>query len=307
MTETVAILGARGRFGRHAAAAFGEAGWRVRGVVRRDAAEGADETVLAEGGDAEAVTRACDGAAVIVQALNPPYPDWARELPRFTDACLAAAKATGATVVLPGNVYVYGSAMPEALTEATPRAPDTRKGRLRVELERAYEAAAGEGVRTILLRGGDFLDTRLAGNWFERFISAEVAKGRAIYPGPTDRPHAWAFLPDMARAAAALAAKRAELPAFRAVGFPGLAPTGAELAAAMGRAAGRELEVRPFPWWQLRLISPFSAMIREVLEMRYLWDVPHRIDGADFEALLPDFPATPLDEAVRAALAPRLT
>lgn len=304
--ETAAILGARGRFGRHMAAALGAAGWRVRAVVRGGAAEGADETREAEGGDAEALARACDGAALIVQGLNPPYPDWARELPRFTAASLAAAKATGATVLIPGNVYVFGAGMPEVLTEATPRRPDTRKGRLRVELEAAYEAAAAEGVRTILLRAGDFLDTRRAGNWFDRFISAEVGKGRAVYPGPLDRVHAWAFLPDLARAGAMLAARRAELPAFCAVGFPGHAPTGTELIAAMSRAAGRELEAKAFPWWQLRLGAPFVPMLREVLEMRYLWEVPHRIDGARLRALLPGFEGTPLDAAVAAALAPRL-
>jgi hypothetical protein len=37
--------------------------------------------------------------------------------------------------------------------------------------------------------------------------------------------------------------------------------------------------------------------------MRYLWERPHRIDGAALDRVLPDRPRTPVVEAMRTALA----
>lgn len=47
----------------------------------------------------------------------------------------------------------------------------------------------------------------------------------------------------------------------------------------------------------MRLVSPAWRLGRELLEMRYLWDVEHWLDGAKFQALVPDFNATPAEEA----------
>ncbi|MEM1314868.1 MAG: NAD(P)H-binding protein [Pseudomonadota bacterium] len=304
MPDTVLILGARGRFGRHAAAAFAEAGWTVRGLTRGAPAENVHETVTADAADPDAVTRAAEGASVIVQAVNPPYPDWARDLPRFNAALIAAARAAGATVFLPGNVYAYGASMPEVLTEAAPLRPDTRKGRLRAGLEAALRAETA--FQTLVIRAGDFLDDRASGNWFDLQIAPPVAKGRVVYPGPLDAVHAWAWLPDLARAAAALAGKRAELPRWAAYGLEGFSLTGAELIAAMSRAAGRELRPKGFPWPLIRLAGLVWPLGRELAEMRYLWSTPHRIDGAALAEVLPGFVPTPLDEAMPKALAPLL-
>jgi hypothetical protein len=50
-------------------------------------------------------------------------------------------------------------------------------------------------------------------------------------------------------------------------------------------------------------LSPFVTLFRELLEMRYLWQKPIGLDDARLRAFLGDVPATPLDTAVREALA----
>ena len=309
MTQgSVLIAGAGGRFGRHAAAAFAEAGWQVRAMTRSGAR--GFETVEPVAGDAldpAQLIRAAEGAEVIVNALNAPYPDWPQALPRTTQALLAAARATGATLLHPGNVYGYGTAIPGVATPETPYRPDTRKGRLRAQQEMTFRAAAEAGeIRCIVLRGGDFLDTEIAGNWYDSHITGGLAAGRFAYPGPLDRLHAWSFLPDFAEVAAGLAARRDALPAFAAFNHPGHALTGAELCALTARAAGRPLTPRPFPWWALRLAAPVWPLGRELLEMRYLWSTPHRLEDRRLAALLPGHRPTPAAQAVAAAVAPRL-
>ena len=301
MTQTALILGATGRFGRAASTAFRAAGWRVTEWRRPNASgEGANDPTVIYGDlfDAPALAKAAE-VDVIVNALNPPYPAWAAEVPQMTQAVIAAAKATGATVLIPGNVYNYGSALPPRLTAHTPEVGDHRKAAIRIAMEAAYREAK---VPTIVLRAGDFIDTAPGENWFEGQITAKAAKGKVMYPGPTDRDHAWAYLPDLARAAELAARRREALPRFTALGFPGYTLTGEDLMDLIDAAMGQKIRRGGMPWGLIRLMGLINPMMREVYEMRYLWDRPHQIDGTDFSALFPDFRPTPTAEAIRASL-----
>lgn len=284
MTGTALILGASGRFGRHAAQAFARRGWTLR---RFDRAH--DE-----------LSRAARGADVIVNAWNPPYPDWAAQVPGLHARVREAAKAADATVIVPGNVYVFGPDAPAPWSQWTPHLARNPLGRIRIEMERAYRE---DGVRTIVLRAGDFLDDAPSGNWFDRVMTPGLARGRFVYPGRTDIPHAWAYLPDMARAAVDLAELRDQLPRFSDIPFPGYTLSGRKMREMLEGIAGRPVALKPMAWWQLRLARPFWPMARHLLEMRYLWDTPHRLDGARFRDLLPGFAHTPAEEALRAATA----
>ena len=295
MVNSAVILGGNGRFGRAAAQAFRNEGWSVRSVVRPGKANSPSD-VECDAEDKDALAKAVTGADVIVHALNPPYTDWADKLPVLTDAVLHAARRAGATVLIPGNVYNFGREIPPVVSESTPQIPSIRKGALRIAMEDSFRAA--KDVQTIVLRGGDYIEGKDTGNWFESYLTRDVSKGRFMYPGKTDIDHAWAYLPDMARAAALLADMRLGLPQFTDILFPGYSFTGQALQAHIESAVGRPLKRRKMPWILLRAISPFSRMMREVLEMRYLWNTPHRLDGAKFNGLLPDFQPTPVAEVM---------
>lgn len=304
MPGEVIILGAKGRFGRAAVEAFVDLGWRVRGFARSwvgtTAPRGVDR-VSGDAFDAGAVTGASQGCDVIVNALNPPYPRWVCDVPRLTASVVEAAKQSGATVMIPGNVYNYGAGMPERLREDTPHLPTSRKGWLREAMEGSYARA---GVQTIILRAGDFIEREKTGNWFDSYVAANVAKGRVVYPGPLDQLHAWAYLPDMGRAMAALAEKRNQLGRFETFGFPGFGLTGGDLVKELERVCGRKLRVKGLPWPMVRLLGLAMPQMREVAEMSYLWRVPHGIDGAKLAATLPDFQGTPLRQALADAVGP---
>ena len=175
MPGRVVILGAKGRFGRDAIEAFLESGWQERAKARNWTTDTVfDRRVEVIEGDAfdpSAVIAASQSCDVIINALNPPYARWTKDLPRLTALVIAAAKASGATVMIPGNVYNYGAAMPEVLTEDTPHAPTTRKGRLREQMEDAYAIAADECVTTIILRASDFIEREKPGTWFDTYIA----------------------------------------------------------------------------------------------------------------------------------------
>ncbi len=300
MTKTALILGANGRFGRAAMTAFTDAGWQTTALVRPGKAQGRPNVVEADASDASALVRVAKGFDVIVNALNPPYDKWAKLLPPITEATIAAARASGATLLVPGNVYPYGKNMPEVLSAGTPQIARDGKGRLRVEMENALRAASD--IRVIILRGGDYIERRKTGNWFDSMIMNKVDKGVVTYPGPLDVVHAWAYLPDMARAAVGLCEIRKTLPRFADIPYGGYALTGAGLVAAAERAVGRPLKVKRTPWGMLAFLGVFVPLLREVVAMRYLWNRPHRLDNATLEALLPTFAPTPPDQAIKDSL-----
>jgi len=301
MSGRVIVLGAAGRLGRIAAEAFRDAGWTVASVVRASAASrvaSRTELIELDARDAGGVVEAARDADLIVHALNPPYTDWPKFALPYADAAIAAARASGATLLFPGSVYNYGPPMPPVIEETTPMRPGSRKGRLRAEIERRMQDAAD--VRVIILRAGDFFGGAGLGSWFDRVI---VKNGRVTYPGPLDVVHEWAYLPDLAAALVRLAAIRSTLSRFESFGFPGHAVTGRQLVAAIGRALGRSgMGVSTMPWFGLRLLSPLVPIFRELSEMAYLWNEPHRIDGKKLIAAIGEVPRTPFDAAVAAAL-----
>lgn len=238
---------------------------------------------------------------MVVNGWNPPYPLWQAQVPRQIAKVLAAAEACGATLLQPGNVYVYGAGSPELLTVNTPHTAANPLGKVRIALEAELKAAPAQ---TILLRGGDFLEGVISGGWFDRVMMARATKGRFTYPGRWDVPHAFTYLPDMARVALALAERRADLQQHTELAFTGYTLTGEELRAATEAAWGQPLARAQFAWGPLALIAPFSPMMRCLREMCYLWDMPHRLDPAPLAELMPEFEATPIDKALADILAP---
>ena len=113
---------------------------------------------------------------------------------------------------MPGNVYPYGTepapwGLGTPYRPGTPHRPVIRKARIRALMEATYRLAAETGgPRVILLRGGDFLLLDAPQMLMNRVILAKVTKGKVTAIGPADSLHAYACLPDMARAAANRAA-----------------------------------------------------------------------------------------------------
>lgn len=277
----VLVAGASGLFGSHAAQVFAAAGWEVRRYQR-----GTDMTAAAQGAD------------VIVNAMNPPmYHDWGRLVPAITAQAIAAARASGATLIVPASVYNYGS-QPRPWGPSTPQKPTTRKGAVRVQMEAAYRAS---GVPVILLRGGDFIDAEGKTQGMGMALRG-LAKGKIMAFGGVDVPRAYAYLPDMARAAVALAEIRRSLPRFADIPFAGLTFTMQELADSFQQQSGRSFRIAKFPWWLLGLAAPFWELAREMREMRYLYELPHRLDGATLQLVLPQFQTTELAEVAAAQL-----
>src|SRR5205823_6933540 len=81
------------------------------------------EVIAADLRSRESVVDAVRRMEVVVHAASVPYPEWPRVVPLLADNAFAAAAATGATLVFPGNVYVYGRPRSRFVTEDHPQEP----------------------------------------------------------------------------------------------------------------------------------------------------------------------------------------
>jgi nucleoside-diphosphate-sugar epimerase len=300
----ILVLGAAGQLGHAAAEAFRAAGWEVASVARARASDmpPGTEPIHADARDEEAMAEAARGADVVLHALNVPYTRWSADAVPLAEAAITAARHSGATLVFPGNLYIYGDGMPAIVNETTPIRPTSRKGEIRAAVEARLRAAADGGMRVIILRGGDFFGGPGTTSYFDRIVVRDIGAGRLTYPGPLDVVHEWAYVPDLCDAMVRLVAARAALEPFAEFGFPGHAVTGRVLVGAIARACGRGFKVSGMPWPLLRMLGIVVPIFRELAEVAYLWSTPHAIDGTKLAAAIGDLPHTPLDRAVTAAL-----
>jgi nucleoside-diphosphate-sugar epimerase len=307
-SKIVLVIGAAGGIGGATAAALSRHGWTVRGLTRRPQADTAAITWIA--GDAMKaadVLAAAQGASLIVHGANPPgYRNWATEVLPMIDHTIAAAKAVGARIVLPGTVYNFGADAFPVLHEDSPQHPATRKGAIRVAVEQKLRAAANAGVPVLIVRAGDFFGPNTTGNSY--FSAAMVQPGapvrRIVNPARRGCSHAWAYLPDLGETIARLMDRQHALGAFEVFHFAGHQLNSDAMAKAIAKAAGKtDLRVWPFPWFAIIALQPFVRLFREMAEMRYLWSTSISLDGNRLEAFLgADLPRTSLDTAVRDTL-----
>lgn len=308
-TRTALVLGATGGIGGAVAAALAARGWRLRGLTRDPAAArgGGPAQVEWIQGDAmrrEDVVRAAEGVSVLVHAVNPPgYRDWDKlVLPMIENAIAAARAAGGARILLPGTIYNFDPAATPVVDEDSPRHPRSRKGAIRVEMERRLKEASAE-TPVLILRAGDFFGPGARSSWFAQAMVRPGRPLRRIVNPARGAGHSWAYLPDLAEAFARLLEAPELLRPFEEVQFEGLHDSdGLRMIEAVRRAAGADLPVRAFPWALLALAAPFHGFAREATEIAPFWRHPMRLDNRRLLELLGEEPRTPLDEAMRATL-----
>ena len=312
--RTALIIGAAGSFGAHATIALIKHGWTIRALARDPAAARSKagdrmpiDWIKGDAMNAPDVLAAANGVRLIVHAVNPPgYKNWRGLAVPMLNASIAAAKATGARLVLPGNVYNFAPDAGPLIGEDAPQNPLTRKGKIRVEMEESLREATRNGAKALILRAGDFFGPAAPNSSFAWLTTRRNGRVRSVYnAGPAHVGHAYAYLPDLGEALAQILDREDDLADFETFHFGGhwLAPSGQLATAIRAVTSQPKPPIRSFPWALVLALSPFVEMFRELFEMRYLWQQPIGLDNTKLVAFLGAEPHTPLTTAVRATLA----
>ncbi|WP_030548834.1 NAD-dependent epimerase/dehydratase family protein [Streptomyces albus] len=279
-------------------------GHSVRVVTRSGRSpEPGIEHVALDATDSERLTEAVRGADALYGCAAPPYPRWASDWPPLASSLCAAAEATGAVLVVLGNLYGYGP-VDGPMTEDLPLAATDRKGRVRAAVWERAQALHEQGrIRAVEVRASDFFGPGVTdGGHLAGRVMPRLLRGKPVSTlGDPDAPHSWSYLPDVARALAEAAGEE------RAWGRAWHVPTAPPRSVRQmvdhlaDRAGTGPVAVRGLPPAVLGIASVFSPLLRELKDIRYQFDRPFVVDSSAWEAAF-TVRATPLDEQVRATV-----
>jgi len=263
------------------------------------------EVVGGDARDAAFTTLVAEGAAVVYQALNPPYAEWTTEFPMLQAGVLAAAEAAGARLVSMENVYMYGRPARLPLTEDSVDRAHTTKGRLRGRMSRELLAAHTAGrVQVAIGRASDYFGPRggAQSNLGDRLFPAAVSGRTATVLGDPDQPHTYTYIPDVGEGLALLGAHPdAPGEVWHLPNDPDTRTTRQLVEVAYLGAGQTRARLRATPTWLLRALGVVNPGVRELVEMQYLFAEPFVVDSTKIADKL-GATATPVEEAVLATL-----
>lgn len=272
-------------------------------LVNRSGQADVPEGVEVFGGDLinqpETAIAFCKGASVIYGCLNAPYTKWPELFPPLQAATVEAASATRAKLVVLENVYMYGPHAEAPMTENSPYAAATRKGRVRAEMSRALMEAHERGKVSVAIgRASDYFGPRgmVSGMGDRVFIPALEGKAAQIIGNP-DLLHTYTYLPDIGEGLAILGENDGafgqvwHLPSAETI-------TTRQFIERIYEAAGHPPRIQVAPKAILKIMGLFNAELREVIEMLYQFENPHIVDHTKFEKAFGNH-ATPLNEAIQ--------
>ncbi|GAA2531646.1 NAD-dependent epimerase/dehydratase family protein [Winogradskya humida] len=256
--------------------------------------------------DADALTRAADGAATIFNTANPgAYPTWEARWPPLAAALLIAAERTGAGYAMTGNLYPYGP-VDGPIHEGLPEVARDHLGRLRSRIWADARAAHEAGrVRAFEVRGSDFVGSGQGTGGGEGHVSRVLPaalRGRTVRMlGRTDQPHTFTDVLDMART---LIAAADDPGAYGRVWHAPSNPprTQAQIMAELMDAAGRpRVTVKTLHPTVVRALGAVSPVLREVAGIDYIMTRPYVLDASAAKARFSLHP-TDWDDVLRRTL-----
>ena len=289
------------------------------GVARSLAAAGTPVTVVTRSGsgpdhplvtrlaadasDADALSRAADGAAALYNCANPPYHRWPTDWPPMHRAMMTAAEKTGAVLVMMDNLYAFGPGASMPMREGDPMRATGHKGAMRATMARELLAAHAEGrLRATLARASDFYGPEVLGAALgERVVPKVIAGKNVSVLGSLDVPHSLSYMPDVVRTLVTIAADE------RAFGRPWHVPnapatTQREAIEQFAKAAGTTAKAGTVPKAALSALGLFVPAMRELKETWYQFAEPFVTDSTLTEQTF-GLTATPLAEGAAATVA----
>jgi len=277
------VVGA-GPVGRETARLLCDEGHEVRLVSRRrtELAGTKVKSVALDASHGAALAEVSRGAEAIFMCAMAPYHRWPTDFPPIVNGTVEAAEQVGARLLIAGNVYAYGELARSPLTPLSALEPTSVKGRVRVAM---WERALASSVPAIEVRASDYLGNG-AGSLFTLMALPSLLAGEEVsFPGDLDVLHAWSFTRDVARTLVAAARYSGEW--RRAFHVPSQHASARDIASRFAIANGSGApRLRALSRDEMIALARGDEILREVVEMYYLYEKPYVFDASDTERLL---------------------
>ncbi|RCS21811.1 NAD-dependent epimerase/dehydratase family protein [Phyllobacterium salinisoli] len=293
------VVGA-GPVGRETAKLLASQGHEVKLVSRRARAYPVDSgirSVALDATDGRGLAQVSAGAVAIFMCAMAPYHRWPADFPPIMSGVIDAAESVGARLVVLGNIYGYGAGARSPLTPHFPLAPTSVKGRVRTAM---WQHTLGSTVPAIEVRASDYLGDGAASLFTLMALPPLLVGEPSKMLGDLDALHAWSFTKDVARTL--VAASRYSGDWGRAFHVPSQHMSIRDLAFRFAELAAVELpKLRTLTAKELEVLGRENEIMREVIEMAYLFQQECILDASETERLL-GVSASDLDTMIKDTL-----
>jgi nucleoside-diphosphate-sugar epimerase len=301
------VTGATGSLG--AALVRQLAGKDLHVLVRSEEAfeerfEDVDATVV-EGdlSEQDTIDIAIDDVDTVFHCACVPYFHWG-DMIGHTRRLIKAAEEEEKVVdiVFPGNVLVYGDVGPGVIRENQVHTPRTKKGMIRVNMERCLrEANTREECRTTVARFPDLYGPDVHSRC-QRRIFPSVLKGANVkWPGDLEADREFIYVDDAATAMLRLANSEVAWGQAWHVPGPGTITAQAFIETAFEEAKNEPL-IKTGITASMGMGDMFTKDAKEEKELLYLFLRPPILDGGKWLKHFGPHPATPYEEGIRSTV-----
>lgn len=249
--------------------------------------------------DKQAVLEAAKGVDVMIHAVGLPYQVWDKQHLPILQNVLDVATQTGARFVLVDNVYAYGRVSGQPITEETPKRPHTKKGAIRLQMEKMIEASH---VSYLIVHFPDFYGPNATSGLLDRTFRAMLANQTAYYVGDQQIAREFIYTPDGAKALVILSEKDDAYNQHWHVPGAGTI-TGKEIIAIVKEQLFYKKKVKTATKRMIRLLGIFNPMMREYVEMFYLNEQPLILNGQKYQTQIGSIPQTDYEQGIKQTIA----
>jgi nucleoside-diphosphate-sugar epimerase len=261
-----------------------------------------DEIFVADLLNKDQVNLSVKGSEIVYLTAGLPYSIkvWKRDWPVIMQNVIDACVANKAKLVFFDNVYMYSPEAVKHMTEESPIAPKTRKGRVRAEIaEMIFNAIKNKNLSAMITRSADFYGKNAATGILNLSVIDNYKKNKkAFWQSDADKIHSFTYVPDAAKAVALLGNTPDAYNQVWHLPTSHERWTGKEFI----QFTAKQMNVKPRYYilskFMLTMLGIFSTSIKELKEMQYQNDREYFFDSSKFEKRF-SFTPTSYEEGIK--------
>jgi len=296
------ILGSSGVIGKELAKALPKYTNNIRLVSRNPKkVNESDELFTANLFNADETMKTVEGSEIVYLTVGLQYDIniWRSQWPPLMKNVIDACKKNNSKFVFFDNVYSYGR-VDGWMTEDTPAKPDSKKGKVRAELNKMILNEIKQGnLKAIIAKAADFYGPETPLSFVNIMVFENFKKGKkAQWMLDVNKKHSFTYTPDAGKGTVILGNTDSaynqiwHLPTNKNV------LTGKEFIELAAKAMGAKPDYMVVKKWMIQLLGLFNKVIKESVEMLYQNDSDYLFDSTKFEKAF-DFTPISYEEGIR--------
>jgi nucleoside-diphosphate-sugar epimerase len=282
------ILGAGGAVGIELATELKKYTNKIRLVARNPKkVNDDDELFLANLLDKKSINDAVEGSDIVYLTAGLEYniKIWRRDWPVIMRNVIDTCIAHNAKLVFFDNVYMYAPEEIPHMTEESPIAPATEKGKVRAELiKMIFDAIEKRKLTAMVTRSADFYGKNVKTGFLNIGVIDNFKKNKkAFWQSDANKIHSFTYVPDAAKAVALLGNTPDAYNQVWHLPTSSQKWTGKEFV----NYIAKQMHVKPRYYilskLMISLFGIFSSTLRELKEMQYQNDRDYFFDSSKFQ------------------------